>query len=215
MTIRGAPAIGVAGAYGMVLAVREKKPVSKEQLLALLKETKGYLDSSRPTAVNLMWATERVIHEAETFGSDDFEKQMICLAQTMADEDVQINKQMAQYGASLIPKHANVIHHCNTGALATVDIGTALGVIYGPILVSTSFLECHLQHKDIHVWVDETRPRLQGARLTAWELHQSGIPYHLMTDGASGLLMRTHKIDCVASNGDVANKIGTYNVGYY
>ena len=131
MTIRGAPAIGVAGAYGMVLAVREKKPASKEQLLALLKDTKVYLDSSRPTAVNLMWATERVIREAEGFDSDDFERQMIHLAQTMADEDVQINKQMAQYGASLIPKQANVIHHCNTGALATVDIGTALGVIYG------------------------------------------------------------------------------------
>ncbi|KNB44727.1 methylthioribose-1-phosphate isomerase [Blastocystis sp. subtype 4] len=209
MTIRGAPAIGVAGAYGMVLAVHEKKPVSKEQLLSLLRDTKVYLDSSRPTAVNLMWATERVIREAEGFEPDDFEGQMIRLAQTMADEDVQINKQMAQYGASLIPQQANVIHHCNTGALATVDIGTALGVIY----------ECHLQGKNIHVWVDETRPRLQGARLTAWELHQSKIPYHLMADGASGLLMRTHKIDCVlfgadrvAANGDVANKIGTYNL---
>ena len=133
MTIRGAPAIDVAGAYGMVLAVHEKKPVSKEQLLSLLRDTKVYLDSSRPTAVNLMWATERVIREAEGFEPDDFEGQMIRLAQTMADEDVQINKQMAQYGASLIPQQANVIHHCNTGALATVDIGTALGVIYGSI----------------------------------------------------------------------------------
>lgn len=133
MTIRGAPAIGVAGVYGMVLAVREMRPSTKDQLLALLKDTKIYLDSSRPTAVNLMWATERVIHEAELFCPDNFEDQMIRLAQTIADEDVQINKQMAQYGASLIPEKANVIHHCNTGALATVDIGTALGVIYGSL----------------------------------------------------------------------------------
>ncbi|KAK8831498.1 hypothetical protein WA577_000583 [Blastocystis sp. JDR] len=210
MTIRGSPAIGVAGAYGVVFAVLEKNPATKAELLDVVTKAKEYLDTSRPTAVNLMWATARMKSFAEGLEEGaDFAKEMIDEAQRIADEDVRINKRMAQNGATLVPNNANVIHHCNTGSLATVDIGTALGVIY----------ECNLQGKGIHVWVDETRPRLQGARLTAWELHQAKIPYHLMADGASGLLMRTHKIDCVlfgadrvAANGDVANKIGTYNL---
>lgn len=132
MTIRGAPAIGVAGAFGMALAVLEKKPSTKSDLLQLLKETKVYLDGARPTAVNLMWATERIVTFANTIDENAcFEKVLIDEANKIADEDVQINKRMAMNGAALVPANANVIHHCNTGALATVDIGTALGVIYG------------------------------------------------------------------------------------
>lgn len=133
MTIRGAPAIGVAGAYGMVFAVKEKNPATPEELMKCLKEAKDYLDSARPTAVNLMWATERVIKEVESASPSNYLEFLIELAQKIADEDVAINKQMAINGAALIPPNSNVIHHCNTGALATVDIGTALGVIYGRI----------------------------------------------------------------------------------
>lgn len=136
MTIRGAPAIGVAGAYGMVFAVKEKHPDTFNDLLQCLRDAKEYLDSARPTAVNLMWATKRVIDEVESASPSNFYEFLIELAQKIADEDVQINKQMAIHGAALVPPNSNVIHHCNTGALATVDIGTALGVIYGSVLAS-------------------------------------------------------------------------------
>lgn len=130
-------------------------------------------------------------------------------AQALADDDVAINRRMGKHGATVVKHGANILHHCNTGALATVDIGTAIGVIY----------ECHAQKKDIHVWVDETRPRLQGARLSAWELMREGVPIHLIADNAAGHLMSTGKVDVVlygadrvAANGDVANKIGTYKL---
>jgi methylthioribose-1-phosphate isomerase len=128
----------------------------------------------------------------------------------LADEDVEINRRMGFHGAEVIPDGANLLHHCNTGTLAAVDFGTALGVIYA----------CQEQGKQIHVWVDETRPRLQGARLTAWELMRAEVPMHLIADNAAGHLMRTGKVDVVvfgadrvAANGDVANKIGTYKLG--
>jgi methylthioribose-1-phosphate isomerase len=128
-------------------------------------------------------------------------------AQALANEDVEINRALSRHGAGLIQQGANILHHCNTGALATVDIGTALGVIY----------ECHRSGKGIHVWVDETRPRLQGAKLTAWELMRGGVPLHLIVDSAAGMLMAAGKVDVfifgadrVAANGDVANKVGTY-----
>lgn len=130
-------------------------------------------------------------------------------AQALAEEDVAINKRLSEFGAEVVPPGANVLHHCNTGALATVDIGTAIGVIY----------ECHRQGKGIHVWVDETRPRLQGARLSAWELMREGVPMHLVADNAAGYLMLAGKVDVVlfgadrvARNGDVVNKIGTYKL---
>lgn len=130
-------------------------------------------------------------------------------AHALCEEDVAVNARMAEFGAALVKEGANILHHCNTGALATVDIGTALGVIY----------TCHKQGKGIHVWVDETRPRLQGSRLTAWELMQGGVPMHLIADNASGHLMQHGKVDIilygadrVAANGDVANKIGTYKL---
>lgn len=130
-------------------------------------------------------------------------------AQALAEDDVAINGAIARHGSTVVPPGANILHHCNTGALATVDIGTALGVIY----------QCHKEGKGIHVWVDETRPRLQGARLTAWELMRGGVPMHLIADSAAGYLMMHGKVDVVlfgadrvAANGDVANKIGTYKV---
>jgi len=130
-------------------------------------------------------------------------------AHELCDKDVRTNEAMSRFGADLVPDGANMLHHCNTGALATIDFGTALGVIY----------ECHARGKDVHVWVDETRPRLQGARLTAWELMRAGVRMHLMADGASGGLMRAGRVDVavfgadrVAANGDTANKIGTYTM---
>lgn len=134
---------------------------------------------------------------------------MLAEAHAICDDDVRVNKRLAEYGAALIRKGSNLLHHCNTGALATIDYGTALGVIY----------ECHNTGKDIHVWVDETRPRLQGSRLTAWELMRAGVPMHLIADSAAGLLMQRGKVDAVvfgadrvARNGDVANKVGTFKV---
>ncbi len=209
MVVRGAPAIGVAAAYGMALAALHSRATSKDALLQDLKLAGETLNQARPTAVNLSWAVRRMLKEAESFeGSvEDLRERLIGLAGEMADEDVETNKRMAEYGAALIEDGDTIVHHCNTGALATVDWGTALGVIR----------MAHEQGKHIHVFVDETRPRLQGARLTAWELEQYGVPYDLIADGASGYLMRKGLVqkvffgaDRVAANGDVANKIGSY-----
>ncbi len=209
MVIRGAPAIGAAAAFGMALAALKSKAKSREEILEHLRTAGDILNQSRPTAVNLSWAIQRVLKSAEAFeGSPEGLRQhLITLSKQMADEDVEINKQMASFGAELISDGDYIIHHCNTGALATVDWGTALGVIRA----------AHEQGKKIHVFVDETRPRLQGARLTAWELEQYKIPYDIITDNAAGYLMRKKLVqkvffgaDRVAMNGDVANKIGTY-----
>jgi methylthioribose-1-phosphate isomerase len=168
------------------------------------------LQASRPTAINLTWAVTRilqVLETAESGNTDDLRAAVLAQAQQIADQDVEINKRMATHGANLMEKNETVIHHCNTGALATVDWGTALGVIR----------MAHEQGKNPHVLVDETRPRLQGARLTAWELEQYQIPYEIITDNAAGFFLSSGKIDRVlvgadrvAANGDVANKIGTY-----
>ena len=209
MVVRGAPAIGAAAAFGMALAAYQSDAMTTKALLADLSEAGDFLNQARPTAVNLSWAVRRMLKTAETFeGSvDEMRAHLLKQAKDIADEDVEINKQMATYGAALIDDGDHVLHHCNTGALATVDWGTALGVIR----------MAHEQGKQIHVFVDETRPRLQGARLTAWELEQYGIPYDVITDNSSGYLMRKGMIqkaffgaDRVAANGDVANKIGTY-----
>eukprot|EP00516_Mucochytrium_quahogii_P002400 CAMPEP_0203760210 /NCGR_PEP_ID=MMETSP0098-20131031/13556_1 /ASSEMBLY_ACC=CAM_ASM_000208 /TAXON_ID=96639 /ORGANISM=" , Strain NY0313808BC1" /LENGTH=324 /DNA_ID=CAMNT_0050653687 /DNA_START=215 /DNA_END=1189 /DNA_ORIENTATION=- len=219
MVIRGAPAIGAIGGFGMVFAAREVKDKGLEEQCQALKEAKVVLDASRPTAVNLMWATQRLVQLAddvrEKYGNDSsFDVASLCgmileEAQALADQDVEINRKMGKFGAEVVPDGANILHHCNTGALATVNIGTAIGVIY----------ECHKQGKGIHVWVDETRPRLQGARLSAWELMRENVPMHLIADNAAGLLMMNGKVDIVlygadrvARNGDVANKIGTYKL---
>ena len=209
MVVRGAPAIGAAAAFGLALAGFESASTSPAALIADLRSAAATLKASRPTAVNLAWAVDRLMRAAEatTGSADDIRAALLGEAQKLADEDVEINKRMAEHGAALINDGDTIIHHCNTGALATVDWGTALGVIR----------TAHEQGKRIHVLVDETRPRLQGARLTAWELEQYGIPYEIITDNMSGFFLKAGKAqkvffgaDRVAANGDVANKIGTY-----
>ncbi len=211
MVVRGAPAIGAAAAFGLALAGYESASSSSSGLLADLGAASATLKAARPTAVNLAWAVDRVMAVASTVGgergADELRQLILDEAQKLADEDVEINKRMAEHGAKLINDGDTIIHHCNTGALATVDWGTALGVIR----------TAHEQGKKIHVFVDETRPRLQGARLTAWELEQYGIPYEIISDNTAGYFLKAGKVqkcfvgsDRTAANGDVANKIGTY-----
>ncbi len=211
MTIRGAPAIGAAAAFGLALAALESKATTRDDFLRDLDAAEKILRATRPTAVNLMWALDRVMNATRAINLDanglrDF---VVAEAQRIAEEDVAINSAMAKNGAALINDGDTILHHCNTGPLATVDVGTALGCI----------IEAHRQGKQVHVMVDETRPRLQGARLTAWELMQYGVPMTLIADNAAGHYLRAGKIqkcfvgsDRVAANGDVANKIGTYKV---
>jgi methylthioribose-1-phosphate isomerase len=211
MTVRGAPAIGAAAAFGLALAGYESASSSSPQLVADLQAASLTLKSARPTAVNLAWAVDRVMGavtvSSQERSADELRQLVLDEAQKIADEDVEINKRMAEHGATLINDGDTVIHHCNTGALATVDWGTALGVIR----------TAHEQGKKIHVLVDETRPRLQGARLTAWELEQYGISYEIISDNMSGHFLKSGKVqkcfvgsDRTTANGDVANKIGTY-----
>ena len=211
MVVRGAPAIGAAAAFGLALAGFESRASSSSALLGDLQAAADVLKAARPTAVNLAWAVDRILWIAEKTkderSAQDLRQLILDAAQRIADEDVEINKRMAEHGAALIDNGDTIIHHCNTGALATVDWGTALGVIR----------TAHEQGKRIHVLVDETRPRLQGARLTAWELEQYGIPYEIISDNMAGYFLRAGKAqkvvfgaDRVAANGDVDNKIGTY-----
>ncbi len=208
MTVRGAPAIGVAAAFGLALAGLQSNATDVAAWRADLVAAAQNLKSARPTAVNLGWAIEHILRAAgEEAPLATLREHILAEAQRMADEDVATNRRMAELGSALIQDGDTIIHHCNTGALATVDWGTALGVIR----------MAHEQGKHIFVLVDETRPRLQGARLTAWELTQYGIPFAIISDGASGYFLRTGQAqkvffgaDRVAANGDVANKIGTY-----
>lgn len=210
MVIRGAPAIGAAAGFGIALAAQQSNAKNTEELWADLEEAAEMLTQARPTAVNLRWAVDRLMRAAHEVRQEDIQairEAMLVEAQRLADEDVEINKRMGEHGATLIKDGDTILHHCNTGALATVDWGTALGVIRS----------AHAQGKRIYVLLDETRPRLQGARLSAWELKQAGIPFHIIADGAAGHFMRTGQVDIVlvgsdrtAANGDVANKIGTY-----
>lgn len=210
MVVRGAPAIGAAAGFGLALAGFESASSSTPDLLADLQAAAKTLKDARPTAVNLAWAIDRILGKISNLQSptaDEIRQFVLEEAQRIADEDVEINKRMAEHGAALINDGDTIIHHCNTGALATVDWGTALGVIR----------TAHEQGKRIHVLVDETRPRLQGARLTAWELEQYGIPYELISDNTAGYFLKAGKVqkcfvgsDRTAANGDVANKIGTY-----
>ncbi|KAF1316086.1 S-methyl-5-thioribose-1-phosphate isomerase, partial [Globisporangium splendens] len=218
MAVRGAPAIGAAGAFGLAIAARAfpiTDASTKEELLDAIKRAKATIDDARPTAVNLVWATGQVVKDVEKKAATpgvslpEIVSYTLEAAQALAEEDVEINRRLSQFGAEIVKQGANILHHCNTGALATVDIGTAIGVIY----------ESHKQGKNVHVWVDETRPRLQGARLTAWELMREGVPLHLIADNAAGYLMLSGKVDVVlfgadrvAANGDVVNKIGTYKL---
>ena len=211
MTVRGAPAIGVSAAFGLALAAHGSGARSSAAFLKDLEIAAQELKSSRPTAVNLAWAVDRVMkvirEKAEGKSPEDLRALVLAEAQKMADEDVAVNKRMGEFGAALIEDGDTIIHHCNTGALAVVDWGTALGVIR----------TAHAQGKRLHVLVDETRPRLQGARLTAWELQQYGISYEIITDNMAGFFLRSGQVqkvffgaDRIAANGDVANKVGTY-----
>lgn len=210
MYIRGAPAIGAAAGFGLALAAWNSNATTREEMLNELNQAAAVLRAARPTAANLFWALDRVLqraHDEALRAPDEIRQAVLDEAQQIADEDVEANRRIGQYGAALIPSGATVLHHCHTGALATVDYGTALGVIRA----------AHEQGKAIHVLVDETRPRLQGARLTAWELQHLGIPHTLIVDSAAGHFLRAGQVDLVivgadrvARNGDVANKIGTY-----
>lgn len=210
MSIRGAPAIGAAAGFGLALAAVRSSTGSAQDLWQELTTAAEVLRGTRPTAVNLHWAIDRMLITAEdsmVSGIETMRQALLAEAQRIADEDVEINRRIGAFGVSFIKDGDTILHHCNTGALATVDFGTALGVIR----------TAHEDGKRIHVLVDETRPRLQGARLTAWELDQYGIPYEIITDNAAGYFLQRGEVasvfvgaDRVAANGDIANKIGTY-----
>ena len=212
MVIRGAPAIGAAAAYGLALVPWHSENDTPEEIIGELEQAADMLRRARPTAVNLVWALERImdlVHRSPLSSRIEVRDLVLGEADRIAEEDVAINLALGNHGQELIPDRAGIIHHCNTGSLAAVDYGTALGVIR----------LAHEGGKDIFVYVDETRPRLQGGRLTAWELLQYGVPFKVIADSASGFFMQSSKVDLcivgadrVAANGDVANKIGTYNL---
>ena len=210
MKLRGAPLIGVAAAYGLALTAFRSKAETREQLLKELEESAEVLRKTRPTAVNLFWAIDRVMKKAQkTAGSKDaLAEAVVAEAQKMADEDVETNRRMGKHGAALIEDGDVVLTHCNAGSLATVDYGTALGVIRGAIE----------EGKDVKVIACETRPRLQGAKLTCYELMRDGIPVTLISDTMVGYVMSRGMVDKVVVGADrivrdaVLNKIGTYNV---
>ncbi|MGI1689786.1 S-methyl-5-thioribose-1-phosphate isomerase [Thermoanaerobacter uzonensis] len=210
MVVRGAPAIGAAAAYGMVLAAKEFINEEKESFFKKMEEALEILSKSRPTAVNLMWAINRmkkVIENNKELELQDLYELLKKEADDIYYEDIETTKNMAKFGNEIIKENAVILTHCNTGALATVGYGTALGVIR----------EAHYSGKNIFVYADETRPRLQGAKLTAWELVQEEIPAKLIADSVAATLIRDGKIDVIlvgadriALNGDTANKIGTF-----
>src|SRR5579884_1034521 len=212
MVVRGAPAIGVAAAMGIALGVKESKAETTGDLKREFDLICDVIGKTRPTAVNLFWAIHRMQQKFELLRvrpPQQIKQALIEEAQRMHAEDIAINKAMGTHGATLMPASGGVLTHCNAGALATCGYGTALGVIRAAI-----------EHgKKIHVYADETRPFLQGSRLTAWELVKDGIPTTVISDNMSGAMMRQGKIgavvvgaDRIAANGDVANKIGTYTV---
>lgn len=212
MTVRGAPAIGASAAFGMALAAKQSTATTTAELLQDLGQAANVLKAARPTAVNLAWGVDRLLNLAQNGSYADanaIRDALLTEAQRVADEDVAINRKMGANGAALIKDGDTILHHCNTGALATVDYGTALGVVRAAFE----------QGKKIHVLLDETRPRLQGARLSAWEMEQLGVSYDILPDTAAGYYMQKGEIkivlvgaDRVAANGDFANKIGTYQV---
>jgi methylthioribose-1-phosphate isomerase len=211
MRIRGAPALGVAAVYAMALGA-EEAPGRTEPFLVHMENVADLIRATRPTAVNLFWGVAHGLTAARegAYSSVEAARSAIWeLADRLADADVELNQRLGAYGADLIPDGARILTHCNAGSLATVDWGTALGVVRS----------AHRAGKRLHVFVDETRPFLQGSRLTAWELEQEGVPYTVIADNMSGHLMARGEIDLavvgadrIAANGDVANKIGTYTV---
>ena len=214
MIVRGAPAIGVAGAMGVALGTRDSNASSVTELKREFAQICDVLAATRPTAVNLFWGIQRM---KDTFAAlerggksvDQIKQSLIREAQQMHVEDIAACELMGRHGASLLPKSGGVLTHCNAGALATCGYGTALGVIRSAVEAGAK----------INVYADETRPFLQGSRLTAWELMKDGIPTTVISDNMAGAMMKQGKIgavivgaDRIAANGDVANKIGTYSV---
>ncbi len=212
LRVRGAPAIGVAAALGMVLAVRDSTPTCRDEFVAEVDRAAAYLNSSRPTAVNLFWATKRMQGVVATHPNADGEALKLLLLQEaigMVQEDIAVCKAIGEHGCDLIHDGDAWLTHCNAGSLATVQWGTATAPIY----------LAHSRGKRVHVFADETRPLLQGARLTAWELQQAGVPVTVITDSMAATVMAQGKVkgvivgtDRVAANGDFANKIGTLGV---
>ncbi|HTV78606.1 MAG TPA: S-methyl-5-thioribose-1-phosphate isomerase [Steroidobacteraceae bacterium] len=212
MVVRGAPAIGCAAAYGVALAAQQLRNEPRAQAVAAMDAAFAQLAASRPTAVNLFWSLQRMRRIWEGCQEQDsvvIARRLLQEAQEILAEDIRINRSMGEHGATLLEDGARVLTHCNAGALATAGHGTALGVIRSAVASG----------KRISVLADETRPFLQGARLTAWELLQDGIAVTLITDNMAGHMMATSQVDAVvvgtdrvAANGDVANKIGTYMV---
>lgn len=224
MVVRGAPAIGAAAAYGVVLAAKEFVHKEREEFLTEVDKAMDILNRARPTAVNLMWAINRMrkqVEEHKDLSPKEIYERLKEEADKIFEEDISTNRAIGKVGNTIVPQRATILTHCNAGALATAGFGTALGVIR----------EAFYSGKDIRVYADETRPRCQGARLTAWELKMEGIPTKLIADSVAATLIRDGKIDLmlvgadrIALNGDTANKIGTfmlsvlaktYNVPFY
>jgi methylthioribose-1-phosphate isomerase len=212
MVVRGAPAIGVAAAMGIALGVKNSKAETVADLKRELDQICDIIGKTRPTAVNLFWAIRRMQEKFERVRIRplaQIKQDLIEESKRMYAEDIAANQAMGRHGATLMPSEGGVLTHCNAGALATAGYGTALGVIRAAVE----------QGKKIHVYADETRPFLQGSRLTAWELMKDGIPTTVISDNMAGAVMKQGKIgaivvgaDRIAANGDVANKIGTYTV---
>jgi methylthioribose-1-phosphate isomerase len=211
MKVRGAPAIGAACAYGMVLGAMKIEVDNREEFLAELEKVADSLRATRPTAVNLFWALDRMMNVARNFHGrvEELKKHLLEEAHAIYEEDVKVNEALGAFGARLLKDGDAVLTHCNAGALATVGYGTALGILRA----------AKVEGKNIRVYADETRPFLQGARLTCFELMEDGLDVTLIVDSAAGYCMKKRMIDAVivgadrvAANGDVANKIGTYSL---
>ena len=212
MVVRGAPAIGVAAAMGVALGIQNSKATRVPALESDFNSIAEIIAATRPTAVNLFWGIRRMREKFDSIKSrpiPEIKSALVEEAQRMHAQDIAANQAMGRYGATLMPDRGGVLTHCNAGALATAGYGTALGVIRAAVE----------QGKKIHVYADETRPFLQGSRLTAWELMKDGIPTTVISDNMAGAMMKQGKIgaivvgaDRIAANGDVANKIGTYTV---
>ena len=212
LVVRGTPAIGVAAAFGVALAAGQSRATGFDDLLADLETASKGLAATRPTAVNLFWALDRmkrVALAARGRPLDEVRGRLLDEAQAIREEDIAANRAMGAHGAGLVPPNARILTHCNAGALATAGYGTALGVVRA----------AHEQGKVALVWVDETRPVMQGSRLTAWECVREGIPHRLISDVVAASLMAREQVDLVitgadriAANGDTANKIGTYSL---
>jgi methylthioribose-1-phosphate isomerase len=209
LAIRGAPALGIAAAFGLVIGLKPFKNSSKQIFLGELQKIADMLQNTRPTAVNLAWALERMRQVAQNLTAetaDSIWQALLKEALRIHREDIAMCRKIARHGQILLPDEANVITHCNAGGLATGGLGTVLGIL----------ITAHQGGKQIHVYVDETRPLLQGARLTCWELNREGVPFTLISDNMAAYLMANRKIaavitgaDRIAANGDAANKIGT------